>query len=84
MTLGVTQFTGHIIIGQLHYLSVKKVEQSIIVLGILTLTIPLHQSTCIMYGSFLNLVSIFLNFIARNYNAFLNKIFLFILLFSST
>ena len=31
---------GHIIIGKLHYLWGKKVEQSTIVLGILTLTIP--------------------------------------------
>ena len=34
---------GHIIIGQLHYMWGKNVEQSI-VLGILTLTIPLHPS----------------------------------------
>ena len=46
---------GHIIIGQLHYLWGKKVEQSIIVLGILTLTIPLNPS--IIYGSFLKFQS---------------------------
>ena len=46
---------GHIIIGQLHYLWGKKMKQSIIVLGILTLTIPLNPS--IIYGSFLNFQS---------------------------
>ena len=53
-------------------------ELSIIVLGILTLTIPLHPS--IIYGSFLKF-QFFLNFIARKYNAFINKIFLIILFF---
>ena len=59
MTLSFTEFInsypsiGHIIIGKLHYLWGKKVEQSIIVLGILTLTIPLS----IIYGSFLKFQS---------------------------